>query len=89
MNKKEIAITLGIMCLVLTCAIVIQIKTMNTANSTASQTLRDNGLRDNVLKWKEKTDNLSQELKTAEAELERVRIEATQNDTTASAKEED
>lgn len=87
MNKKQIGITLGIMCLVLTLAVAVQIKTMNAANSTASQTLADNDLRDNVLKWKEKYDNISEELKKAEERLEEVRQEATQNDTTSSAKE--
>lgn len=89
MNKKKIAITLGIMCLMLTTAIVIQVKTMNSAGSTASRTLVDNELRDNVLRWKEKYDNLSENLKKAEKKLEEVRQDATQNDTTASAKEEE
>lgn len=89
MNKKQIGITLGIMCFILTLAIVVQIKTMNSANSTASQTLSDNGLRDNVLRWKEKYDNASEELKKAEKELEKVRQNATQNDTIAVAKEEE
>lgn len=89
MNKKQIAITLGIMCLILTCAIAIQIRTMNSASSTASRTLADNVLRDNVLKWKEKYDNLSGELKKAEKKLEEVRQAATQNDTSSSAKEEE
>lgn len=89
MNKKQIAITLGIMCLMLTCAIAVQIRTMNSASSTASKTFVDNALRDNVLKWKEKYDNLSVELKKAEKKLEEVRQEATQNDTKSSAKEEE
>lgn len=89
MNKKQIAITLGIMCFVLTVAIAIQIRTMNNASSTASRTLADNALRDNVLKWKEKYDNLTEELEKAEKELEEVRQEATQNDTASSAKEEE
>ena len=50
MNKKQIGITLGVMCLILTMAIAIQVRTMNNANSTASQTLADNELRDSVLK---------------------------------------
>lgn len=89
MNKKQIGITLGIMCFILTFAIAVQIKTMNSANSTASRNLSDNALRDNVLKWKEKYDNASEELKRAEKKLETVRQEATQNDTKSSAKEEE
>ena len=54
MNKKQVAITLGIMCFMLTIAISVQLKTMNSANSTVSQSLTENSLRDEVLKWKEK-----------------------------------
>lgn len=89
MNKRQIAITLGIMCLILTAGVAVQIRTMNSAGSTASRSLVDNELRDNVLKWKEKYDNLSEELKKAEKKLEEVRQDATQNDTAASAKEEE
>lgn len=88
MNKKQIAKTLGIMCFILTFAISVQIRTMNNANSTASQTLSDNELRDNVLRWKERYDNLSKDLEEAEKKLEKVRQMATKDDTTASAKEE-
>ena len=89
MNKKQIGITLGIMCFILTLAIVVQVKTMDNASSTASRTLSDNELRDNVLKWKEKYDNIAEELKKAEKILEEVRQEATQDDATSTAKEEE
>lgn len=89
MNKKQIAITLGIMCFILTIALSVQIKTMNDASSTASQSLVDNKLRDEVLKWKEKYDNISEELKNSEKELEEIRQVATKNDTTSQAKEEE
>lgn len=89
MKKKQIAITLGIMCLILTAAICVQIRTMNSANSTVAQTLEDNELRDEVLKMKEKYDEAYSELESAEQELEQVRQEATQNDETAEAKEQE
>jgi len=88
-NKKQISITLGIMCFVLTIAISVQIRTMNDASSTVSQTLSDNGLRDEVLRWKEKYDNISEQLKTTEGKLEKVRQIATQDDSKAKAKEEE
>ena len=88
MNKKQVALTLGIMCFLLCTAIVIQIKTMNNASSTASQTLSDNGLRDEVLKWKERYDNVYAQLKKSEETLEVVREKATQNDNTAANKQE-
>ncbi len=88
MKKKQIAITLGIMCFLLTIALCVQIKTMNSANSTVSQSLADNELRDEVLRMKEKYDNAYRDLANAQKELEKVRQEATQNDSTAEAKEQ-
>lgn len=88
MKKKQIAITLGIMCIALTIGLCVQIRTMNSASSTVSQTLSDNGLRDEVLKMKEKYDETYSELQEAQKTLEQVRQEATQNDETAEAKEQ-
>lgn len=89
MNKNRIAITLGIMCFLLTTAICVQIKTMNSANSTVSKTLADNGLRDEVLRMKEKYDSTYSNLENAQKDLEKVRQEATQNDSTAEGKEQE
>ena len=73
MKKKQIAITLGIMCFLLTIALCVQIKTMNSANSTVSQSLADNELRDEVLRMKEKYDNAYRDLQNAQKELETIR----------------
>lgn len=89
MDKRQISITLGIMCLLLTIAICVQIKTMNSANSTVAQTLEDNGLRDEVLKMKERYDNAYQELGQAQEKLEEVRQSASKNDTEAEEKEKE
>lgn len=89
MNKKQIAITLGIMCFLLTIAICVQIKTMDSASSTVSQTLSDNGLRDEVLRMKEKYDSTYSELEDAQKRLEEVRQAATKDDETATAKEKE
>lgn len=88
MKKKQIAITLGVMCFILTMSIAVQIRTVTSSNSTASQSLIDNGLRDEVLRWKEKYDNAYQELLESERQLTQVREKATQNNTTANAKQE-
>lgn len=88
MKKNQIAITLGIMCFILTMCIAIQIRTVTNSNSTATQALIDNGLRDEVLKWKERYDNAYQELLDSEKQLIQVRQQATQNNTTANAKQE-
>ena len=89
MKKKQIAITLGIMCFLLTVALCIQLKTMNSANSTVSQSLADNELRDEVLRMKERYDNAYADLENAQKELEKIRQEATQNDGEAEAKEQE
>ena len=88
MNKKKIALTLGIVCLILTVAICVQMNTIENANSTVSKTFAEDTLRDEVLKWKEKYDNLSSSLDQAEKTLTKIREDSTQNDSTSSEKEE-
>lgn len=81
MNEKKISLILGIMCLVLTCGIVVQIKTINGTGTTISTNAKENELRDAVLKAKEKYDNLYASLEDAENRLEVERTNATQNNT--------
>lgn len=89
MNKKQIAISLGCICLLLTMAIFIQIKTINNTNKVASLSLTDNDLRDQVLKWKEKYDNAYSDLQNANKKLEDVRQLATENTEGSSEKKEE
>ena len=89
MNKKQIAITLGIMCFILTIAISIQLKTIKNTNTTVSQSLKENSLRDEVLKWKEKYDNIYGEFDESSKELESIRKIATQDNVTSAAKQEE
>lgn len=81
MNKKIISLILGLMCVVLSYGITVQIKTMNGTESILSTNAKENELRDAVLKAKEKYDNLYYELEEAENELEIERTNATQNNT--------
>lgn len=60
-NKKAIASVLGIMCFALTAGICVQVKTVKNTNSTVSQNYEENNLRAEVLKYKEKYDNLLKE----------------------------
>ena len=62
MNKKAISLILGLMCVVLSFGIAVQIKTINGTGTTISTNTRENELRDAVLKAKEKYDNLYEEL---------------------------
>lgn len=81
MNKKTISLVLGIMCLLLTFGIVVQIKTVNGTGTTVSTNAKENELRDAVLKAKEKYDNLYEELEHMEDQLEIERTNSTQNNT--------
>ena len=81
MSKMTTSLILGLMCLVLTCGIVIQIKTVNGTGTTLSTNAKENELRDAVLKAKEKYDNLYEELERMEEQLEIERTNATQNNT--------
>ena len=79
LNKKQIALTLGIVCLILTMFVVIQIRTTNNANKVVSQTFTSNDLRNQVLKWKERYDTTYAELQSSEKKLEDVRQQASEN----------
>lgn len=89
MRKKQTAITLGVMCFALTLAIAIQLRTVQNSNLAISQSLAQDSLRDEVLKWKEKYDNTYIELTNSTKTLEEIRKQATQDDATAKAKQEE
>lgn len=79
MNKKQIAITLGVMCILLTSGIIIQVNT--TKKNYISNNIRnsDNDLRDEVLKWKEKYERTYADFQESENTLEQVRQDATKD----------
>ncbi len=89
MNKRAIALTIGVICFILVFAIVIQVKTIKNTNSIVVQTLSNNNLRDDLLRWKEKYDNANLELEKAEKELEKTREIAIQNSPELVQKETD
>ena len=69
MNKKAEAIILGIVCFILTIAIFIQINTVNNNGSTVSGSQKQNDLKSQVLKMKEKYETEYVSLQRAEKEL--------------------
>lgn len=89
MNKKQVTITLAIMCFVLTFAIMIQLKTTQNSISTVGQSMTESGLKDEVLKWKEKYDIAYSQLEETEKELEKERKSSISNDDSAVEKQED
>lgn len=81
MKKSNIAIIIGILCMLLTIGIFVQAKTIEDAKKTVGVSIVDNSkLKDEVLKWKEKYDNAYRELEDAEEFLEISRKRATEND---------
>lgn len=85
MNKTRTELIIGTVCCILTVAISIQVKTVNSTTTTVTQSFVDNELRDNVLKWKEKYDNAILELTDKELKLEEIRDEATKDNIALSA----
>ena len=81
MNKKLISLVLGLMCLMLTYGIAIQIKTVNGSGTIVSTNSKENELRDAVLRAKEKYDNLYEDLERIEEQLEKERTKSTQDNT--------
>lgn len=89
MKKQYIAITLGVMCFLLTCAIVIQLNTTKNAIETVGQAFKENELKDDVLRWKERYDRKYSELENLEKQLELERQKSTSNDSTSIQKQEE
>lgn len=88
MNKKQVAITLGIMCFILVFGITMQLKTTESLVTTAG-TYRENGLRDEVLQWKERYDRVYEDLENAENMLEKERQVSISSDDTSVEKQEE
>ena len=78
MNQKKIGILLGIMCMLLTIGICVQIKTVNDSSTGVGKTQVENELRNSVLKWKERYESMYQE---QEKKLAILRQEASNQDT--------
>lgn len=79
MNKKVQALVLGVICIILTMAICVQIKTVKNNGTTLGQTEEESRLKDQVLKMKEKYDIAYENLTRVEEELEQVRANVTSN----------
>lgn len=88
MKKNQIAITLGIMCCILTLGIMIQLNTIEDATSTVGQSRTDSNLKDEVLKWKEKHDRVYDELQEVEKQLEKERQVSISSDSSSVEKQE-
>ncbi|MCI9063044.1 MAG: DUF881 domain-containing protein [Clostridia bacterium] len=79
MSKKVQALILGVMCLILTISICVQIKTVENNGVTIGRNETEIQLKDQVLKMKEKYENAYDRLNKAQEELESVRESVTSN----------
>lgn len=79
MKDKKVGIILGIMCIALVAGICVQIRTIEKTNLTISSSAVVNNLRDQILRFKEKYENLTKELDILDEKLELARTEATKN----------
>lgn len=89
MSKKVVSATLGIMCLILTSAIVVQYRTIKNANTLIGASGVNSELKSEVLIWKEKYDESYKKLEVAEKELEKAREDASKKNTGSSTFERD
>ena len=80
-STKVQYVIIGIMCFMLTIGICVQIKTINNNGGTLSTNQKESELKSQVLKMKEKYEIAYNELEIAEKELEKVRQNATNNNT--------
>lgn len=81
MEKNKIALLLGVMCMLLTIGICVQIKTVNDSSTGVGRTQAENELRNSVLTWKERYERLYLQNADKEKELENLRAEVSEQDT--------
>jgi len=79
MDKKQVAITLGAMCTLLTCGIIVQVNTIESNSVSNITRTTNNDLRDQVLRAKERYERTFSELQDAESKLEDIRQQATKD----------
>lgn len=80
-KKQHIAIILGFVCFLLTISILTQMKTVKTIKKTVGTSFSKNAdLIEEMLRSKEKYNNLYEQLEQAEARLEIIRTQAASGD---------
>ena len=88
MTKKTQAIILGIVCLILTIGICVQIKTVNSNGTTTSANKELNNLKTQVLKTKEKYEDIYNRLEGMQQQIETARERVTSSDNQLKSMEE-
>lgn len=88
-NIKSTSIILGIMCFLLTAGIYIQINTVKNSGTSVAKTTAENGLRDSVLRMKQRYENTYKILEEKEDELNSLIEDVAQNDDTIKSQNEE
>ena len=77
-NKTQVAITIGLMCVILTSSIVVQLNTIKEATKIVGTSYAQAELKEEVLRKKADYERIYKNLENKEAELEKARQETTQ-----------
>lgn len=83
MNKIGKPMIFGILCVLLSFAITMQVRFSNSSESESSQTKVTDDLKDQIIKLNDENNNLSERLQQTDEELSNVRDEAAQNDSSS------
>ena len=89
MKNKNAYIAIAIVCVVLSAAITVQIRTMKNESSVVSQSFANSQLKDSLLEWKEKAENAEKELEKSTKELEEIRKSSTANSNNSEEKQKE
>ncbi len=73
MQKKKVAISLGILTMLFTAGTIIQFKTIKAANLDGTIQLTDRNLKKYVLQWNEKYQESTRKLKETDEQLENLK----------------
>ncbi len=79
MTKKVEGLILGMMCFILTVGICIQVKTVSSYGVTIGGSQKESELRDQVLKMKERYEEVYGKLQETQKEIEKARTEVSNN----------
>ncbi|MBO5349364.1 MAG: DUF881 domain-containing protein [Clostridia bacterium] len=83
MKKLGTPIIFGILCLILSLAITVQLRVTNTSESTSSKTRSIDKLKDQILALNDENNKLTAKLQNTSNDLQKVRDEAAENDSSS------
>lgn len=89
MKKKNSYIWVIVICVVLTTAITVQVRTMKGEGSVVSIGYANSQLRDSLLEWKERAERAEHDLEKSITELEKTRMATTNNDNSSEEKQKE